>query len=197
MYGTKISQKSEMDRADAACALAMLARELCENPIIYATAGNDSTRIHATALVPARRGFALAQAIHEMCSPLGGGGIFLKQVIDFVKAKERSVDRIIVVTDEQDCDDNKSPDLADAFGTHNYLINVNTYENGIAYGKKWIHINGWSEAVLDYIRVYEEGYNGSKQTPVFTQKSNQDKNRVQPPKPKKINKGGRYAKSRA
>ena len=36
------------------------------------------------------------------------------------------------------------------------LTNVDTYENGIAYGNKWIHINGWSEAVIDYIRVSEE-----------------------------------------
>ena len=58
MHG-QISRKSELDRLSAAAALAALLREICEQVAIYATAGNDSTRIHATMLVPSRRGFAL------------------------------------------------------------------------------------------------------------------------------------------
>lgn len=158
MYGAKISEKSTMDRAKAACALAVLARELCENVAIYATAGNDGTKIHQTKLVPARHGFALSDAIYGLCHPLGGGGIFLQQVMDYVKEKESSADRIIVITDEQDCSGmTDAPSRANAFGTHNYIVNVNTYKNGIGYGK-WTHINGWSEAILDYIRLSEEGF---------------------------------------
>lgn len=158
MYGTPVSKKSEMDRAKAACALAALARELCENVAIYATAGNDGTRIHKTQLVASRRGFALTDAIFNLKDPLGGGGIFLEQVMNYVKQHEGSADRIIVVTDEQDCSGNDdAPARADAFGKHNYIINVNTYDRGIGYGK-WTHINGWSEAILDYIRMSEEGF---------------------------------------
>jgi hypothetical protein len=158
MYGTKISEKSEMDRAKAACALAILVRELCEETAIYATAGNDGTRIHDTKLVPSRRGFALSDAIYDMCRPLGGGGIFLEQVMNYVYEHEKKADRIIVITDEQDCSGQQdAPSRAKAFGTHNYIINVNTYQHGIGYGK-WTHINGWSEAVLDFIRLSEEGY---------------------------------------
>jgi hypothetical protein len=158
MYGAKISEKSEIDRAKAACALAVLVRELCEIPVIYATAGNDHTRIHKTQLVPSRRGFALSDAIYGMKDPLGGGGIFLEQVMNYVKDHEKTADRIIVITDEQDCSGRENaPSRADAFGTHNYIINVNTYEHGIAYGK-FTHINGWSEAVLDFIKLSEEGY---------------------------------------
>ncbi|MCX6822124.1 MAG: TROVE domain-containing protein, partial [Candidatus Aenigmarchaeota archaeon] len=69
MYNTPVSEKSEMDRAKAACAVAVLARELCENVSIYATAGNDGTRIHKTQLVPSRRGFALSDAIFQLCRP--------------------------------------------------------------------------------------------------------------------------------
>lgn len=158
MYGAKISAKSEMDRAQAACSLAMIAREACENAVIYATAGNDGTRIHKTQLVPSRHGFALSDAIYKLTDPLGGGGIFLTQVMDHIKKAEKDADRIIVVTDEQDCDTSsaRSPDKADAFGKHNYIVNVNTYQNGIGYGK-WTHINGWSEAILDYILIAEEG----------------------------------------
>ena len=164
-----VSAKSEMSRIDAACALAALARELCQEVVIYATAGNDATEVHATRLVPARRGFALAEAISKMKEPLGGGGIFLTQVIDYVKEKEKTADRILVITDEQDCDrhSSRSPDNARPFGKHNFILNISGEENGIGYGK-WIHIHGWSEAVLDFIRVYEEGEQRSierKKTP--------------------------------
>lgn len=163
MYSSKISEKSEVDRGKAACALAVVVRECCENAVIYATAGNDGTRIHKSQLVPSRRGFALSDAIYKLCGPLGGGGIFLTQVMDYVKNAEKSADRIIVITDEQDCSgQNDAPSKADAFGTHNYIINVNTYEHGIGSDKKWVKINGWSEAVLDFIRIAEEGYNQSK-----------------------------------
>jgi 60 kDa SS-A/Ro ribonucleoprotein len=159
MYGSRLSKKSEVDRAEGACALASLAREQCENAVIYATAGNDSTRVHKTQLVPARRGMALSQAIYAMSAPLGGGGIFLKQVMDYVAKQEQDVARVIVVTDEQDCSHGSadSPDKAQIIGkTGNYIINVSTDKAGIGYGK-WTKISGWSDAVLDYIRVFEEG----------------------------------------
>jgi hypothetical protein len=161
MYDTgNISKHSDMTRVHAACALAAIARELCEEPAIYATAGNDGTRVHATKLVPARRGMALADAIHGMCDPLGGGGIFLTQVIAYVKERQGSADRIIVITDEQDCDISSKgrPDMAVPFGTSgNYLINVSSHKNGIGYGPKWTHIDGMSEAVFDFVREVESG----------------------------------------
>lgn len=158
MYNGSLSSYSEVDRAGVACSLATLARELCQDVAIYATAGNDFTRVHETALVPARRGFALSDGIYKMKYPLGGGGIFLKQVIDFVREKEGSADRIIVITDEQDCatahDDQATK--AVPFGKYNYIINVSVEKNGVGYGNKWHHIDGFSDAVLDYIREYEE-----------------------------------------
>jgi hypothetical protein len=36
-----------------------------------------------------------------------------------------------------------------------YLINVASYKNGVGYGK-WVHIDGWSEAVIEYIRALEQ-----------------------------------------
>ena len=152
MHG-QISRKSELDRLSAAAALAALLREICEQVAIYATAGNDSTRIHATMLVPSRRGFALRDllAYEKTSRTIGGGGIFLKQVIDFVRKEEsEKADRIIVITDEQDCDLVNKPASAHPFGRTNYLINVASFKNGIGYGE-WTHIDGWSEAVVDYI----------------------------------------------
>lgn len=157
MYGAKISAKSKVNRAKTACGLGILIRELCEYPVIYATGGSDSGRVHATVKVPSRRGFALSDAIYNQRVPLGGGGIFLTQVMDYVKKHEESADRIIVITDEQDCDigNENSPSKADAFGKENYLINVASAKNGIGYGK-WTHIDGFSEAIIDYIVEHEK-----------------------------------------
>ncbi len=152
-----ISAKSELDRLSAAAALAMLVREVCEDVAIYATAGDDGRHIHATMLIPPRRGFGLRDLLaYETTSrKIGGGGIFLKQVIEYVRKEEKgSAARIIVITDEQDCDLVNKPSSAKPFGKNNYLINVASAKNGIGYGE-WVHIDGWSEAILDYIQQYE------------------------------------------
>jgi hypothetical protein len=158
MYGGKISKYSEMDRAKVACSLAVLARGMCESVSVYATAGNDGSRVHKTQLVPARQGFALADAVYNLHTSLGGGGIFLIQCMDYIAEKEREdIDRIIVITDEQDCDTGKDPSKAKLLGKYNYMINVASAKNGIGY-KPWMHIDGWSEAVLDYIVEYEKNF---------------------------------------
>jgi 60 kDa SS-A/Ro ribonucleoprotein len=36
-----------------------------------------------------------------------------------------------------------------------YLINVASNKNGVDYGA-WTHIDGWSEAVVEYIRSLEQ-----------------------------------------
>lgn len=151
-----LSAKGDMNRAKAACALAAIGRELCEESAIYATAGNDFARTHATALVPSRHGMALIDAIWNMSGPLGGGGIFLKQVMDYVAAQEKSADRVIVITDEQDCDNtsNGAPAQAKLFAPANYMCNVSGHKNGIGYGR-WVHIDGFSEQVLRFISEYE------------------------------------------
>ncbi len=156
MYESPISNYSQADRAIVACSLAILAREMCEKPYIYATAGNDGLRIHATQKVYPRRGFALSDAVYGLCRPLDGGGIFLKQVMDYVYEKEQTADRIIVITDEQDCGVGSadSPLRANAFGKTNYLINVASARNGIGYDK-WTHIDGWSDSVIRYIQEIE------------------------------------------
>lgn len=149
-----LSDKSEMTRLEVAYGLAILARELCETVVVYATAGNDGRGIHATALVPARRGFALRDAMNKKVDELGGGGIFLAQCLQMIQEQEKTADRVIVLTDEQDCDRKLNPDKAPAFGINNYIVNVASAEHGIAY-QKFTHVNGWSEAVLRYIMELE------------------------------------------
>jgi hypothetical protein len=152
MYGSRLSAKSDMDRALAGAALGAICRELCETPRIYATAGSDASRIHKTAEVPARRGMALVDAIYGLTGPLGGGGIFLKQVMDYVYDREHDADRVVVITDEQDCGIGigDAPASARLFAKRHYLINVASCKNGIGYGP-WTHIDGWSESVVRFI----------------------------------------------
>ena len=155
----KVSAKSDLSRLDAAGALAILVKEIAENPVIYATAGCDTRRVHATMRVPARRGFELSLIFSELQlrNQIGQGGIFLNQVMDYVYQEERTADRVIVITDEQDCQTPGSkldPAQANAFGDSNYLINISCDQNGIGYNK-FVHISGWSEAIIDFIRARE------------------------------------------
>ena len=155
MHG-QISGKSELDRLSAAAALAMLLREVCEDVVIYATAGDDCARKHATMLIPPRRGFGLRDLLsyEKTYHTIGGGGIFLKQVIDVLREKESDADRIVVFTDEQDCDLVNKPSSAKPFGKNNYLINVGADRNGIGYGE-WLHVDGFSEETLEFIQQHE------------------------------------------
>ncbi len=93
---------------------------------------------------------------------LGGGGIFLTQCLDSIVKSDinvaalntRQIDRVIVLTDEQDMDRKCPASKANAYGKRNYIINVSCDQNGVAYNK-FTHINGWSEHVIDYIRELE------------------------------------------
>lgn len=137
MYGPKISARSELDRADAACALAILARETCERCVVIGF-GNEAK------VIPARRGFALRDAIKA--GP--GGGTYTQTALDL--AAREGYDRIIVITDEQSHQAIASP----ANGAKGYFLNIANYQNGIGYGA-WTNITGFSEALLEYIAVAE------------------------------------------
>lgn len=140
MSGT-LSGKSDMNRIDAACGLAILARELCEDIKVF-TFSNHCVD------VPARRGFALRDAITQSQSH---GGTYLGGAME--KVNKVKYDRLIVLTDEQAHDP-----VGDPKG-RGYMINVASYQNGVGYGK-WVHIDGWSEAVLDYVSVFERELEG-------------------------------------
>jgi 60 kDa SS-A/Ro ribonucleoprotein len=155
-----VSNKSTITRLDAGAALCAILREQCEDPVIYATAGVDRTRLSMTALLPSRHGMSLIAAFNDAYRGLGGGGIFLKPMLEHIQKQHVGdiveTDRIVVVTDEQDCaiSNADSPTLAEPFGYRNYLINVASYKYGVGYGK-WLHIDGFSEATIDFIRAVE------------------------------------------
>ena len=91
--------------------------------------------------MPGRRGFALRDAV---TGSQPHGGTELGKAVGSLPAS----DRLIVITDEQSHD--KVPQR------QGYLINVASAKNGVGYGQ-WVHINGWSYQVLDYIIKYDVG----------------------------------------
>lgn len=150
-----ISGKSQFTRLHIAGALAFLARELCERVVVYATAGSDHDRVHSTMALPNLRGFGLSTSVLEARKKVGGGGIFTRQCLEFIKEKEGSANRIIVLSDSQDCDRvNKVPN---PFGKTNYLIDVSAEQRGVNYEGAWTaEISGWSEKVLNFITAVEK-----------------------------------------
>jgi hypothetical protein len=137
---TPLSRKSEMLRTDAAYGLAVLLREVCEKLVVY-TFSDGAKRI------PPRRGFALRDAME---ASLQHGGTNTGAALQFVESEavREPYDRIVVITDEQ------SADRVPAPTGRGYMVNVASAKYGVGYGS-WTHIDGWSEAVIEYIRALE------------------------------------------
>jgi 60 kDa SS-A/Ro ribonucleoprotein len=127
-----LSAKSEMKRMDVACSLAMIGREMLSDLRVFTFSNN-------LVEVPGRRGFALRDAI---TSSQPHGGTQIGSAVHALPAR----DRLIVITDEQ------SHDLVPQM--KGYMINVASNKNGVGYGQ-WLHIDGWSDKVLEYIVKYE------------------------------------------
>lgn len=132
-----LSARSEMRRLDAACGLAVLAREIGDDVEVFTFSNNVKK-------VPPRRGFALRDAIvssqPHMGTELG------KAIADIDKAGVR----LIVFTDEQ------SHDRVDAPKGVGYMVNVASYQHGVGQGD-WRRIDGFSEKILDWIIAVEAG----------------------------------------
>jgi fructose-specific component phosphotransferase system IIB-like protein len=138
-----LSRRSETLRTDAAYGLAVLLREIGERVAVYSFSDNLIE-------VPARRGFALRDAID---ASQRHNGTYLGKAVEQLNEKER-YDRLIVITDEQAHDAVPNPK------GKGYVVNVASYKNGVGYGK-WTHIDGWSESVVEYVRTLENSGLGS------------------------------------
>jgi hypothetical protein len=137
-----LSRRSEMQRTDAAYGLAVLLREISEKVSVFSFS-DDLVE------VPARRGFALRDAID---ASQRHNSTQLGKAVESLNQKEK-YDRLIVISDEQAHDAVPGPK------GKGYVINVASYKNGVGYGK-WTHIDGWSESVVEYIRMLEQTANG-------------------------------------
>jgi 60 kDa SS-A/Ro ribonucleoprotein len=152
MWQARISAKSEMDRFEAAAALAILLREVCEEVRVYAFNEKGYE-------VAPRRGFALRDALNATKGNASCGGLAVAM------ANDAKYDRIVVLTDGQWHYSRVPGGQLDSEGDalvispaplteKAYMVNMAATKNGVGYGK-WLAIDGWSEAIVEYIRAAE------------------------------------------
>ena len=134
----RLSGKSDLNRIDAASALGVLVCALSESARVF-------TFSNRVVEVPPRASLSLIKAIQNSQNH---GGTELGAAVREIN-KKGPYDRLIVITDEQSHDRVPSP------AGRGYLINVATYKNGVGYGD-WVHIDGFSEAVVNFIQSYEK-----------------------------------------
>lgn len=130
----RLSARSDLTRMDAAATLASI---LAGDVRVF-------TFSERVVEVPARRGMAGVDAIVRS-QPHSG-----TRLGEAVKQMNRLPhDRLIVLTDEQSQDAVPNPKAVKA-----YMVNVASARNGVGYGA-WTHIDGFSEAVLRFMREHE------------------------------------------
>jgi hypothetical protein len=130
----KLSAKSDLTRMDAAATLA----SVIPGDLRVFTFSDGVVE------VPARRGMAGVDAVVRSQAH---GGTRLGHAVAHVNRLPH--DRLIVITDEQSHDTVPAPKAAKA-----YMVNVASARNGVGHGE-WTRIDGFSEAVLTYIRESE------------------------------------------
>lgn len=143
---TPSTETVETTRIDAAAAVAIMAREICEKVRIF-------TFSETVVEVPARRGLALRDAI-EKSQP--HAGTYLAKAITALN--KLGYERLIAITDEQSHDGVAKPiekSLA-------YMVNVAPYEHSVVQEGDWTKIEGWSPAVIRYITQIEAEETGRK-----------------------------------
>lgn len=131
-----LSAKSEMHRVDVAAGLAVLVSAVCEFPRVF-------TFSEGLVEVPPFAGLALVETIRHSQPH---SSTYLGAAIQRLNAEP--LDRLIAITDEQSHDRVPNP------SAKGYLVNVASDQHGVGYGP-WVHIDGWSERVLDFVREYE------------------------------------------
>jgi len=132
--GGRLSRRSDMNRLDAAAALAAI----LPGKLRVFTFSNEVVE------VPARRGMAGVDAVIQSQAH---GGTRLGHAVEAMNRLRH--DRLIVLTDEQSHDRVPAPVAKLA-----YMINVATYRHGVGHGD-WTRIDGFSEGVFRYIQAHE------------------------------------------
>lgn len=132
-----VSGSMEGKNSNHAGGLAMIAREMFDDLRVFIFGNNVRE-------VPARRGFALKDAVAAQ-----NEGTQLGAAISKINTLPH--DRLIVITDEQSSDIVGKPVAKDA-----YMINIASYRNGVANKADWTKIDGWSDRILNYLVKFED-----------------------------------------
>ena len=137
-----LSQKGTLSRWEAAGALGVLLREVCESVRVF-TFSNGLVEI------PNLRGLPLIQNIGNSQPHQG---TYLANTLQALFRQVSGAQRVIVVTDEQTHDGIEPP----PDGAQGYIVNVAPYRPGLEVSGRWKRVNGFSERIVDWIR-WEEG----------------------------------------
>lgn len=153
----RVAAKSDFSRIDAACALAIMAQSVCEASRVYLTAD-----ITAEVTEPLTLSTNLMSVSTR--KRLGGGGIYTTKMLKWLKsdlaAKGVTADRVVVISDSQDCDRYGPP--PEPFARYNYIADISSHTHGINYDGVWTsEISGWSQSLIEYIAQLEVGYQAS------------------------------------
>ena len=132
---SRLSARSDLTRMDAAATLASVIPG--DVRVFTFSAG--------VVEVPPRRGMAGVDAVVRSQPH---ASTLLGAAVKHVNALPH--ERLIVVTDEQSHDA-----VPDPRATKAYMVNVASARNGVGYGR-WTHVDGFSEAVLGFIREHEQ-----------------------------------------
>lgn len=135
-----LSRKSDLNRMSAACALAILAREICESCRVF-------TFSDRTVEVQAFRGLGMIDGIIKSQPHSGTATGKSLNFLQTLPAPER----IVVFTDEQSRDN-----IPACWAKFGYIMNVATYEPALPIqGSGWTRISGFSERVIDWMMAEE------------------------------------------
>lgn len=138
-----ISNKGELKRYETAAALAVLVRGLSKSCRIFAYATNMGELANI-------KGLGLIDAVKHGMQTLGGS-TNTEAALRLLQEKCPSVDRVILLTDEQAHDG-----IHRLWAKHGYIINVAPYQPGLETTGGWVRINGWSERIMDWILAHEQ-----------------------------------------
>lgn len=131
-----LSSKGTLARYEAAGALAAYLIGVCSDTRIFVF----SDKVKEIPVIP---GFGIIEAISRTI----GGGTHLGAASRQLSSIAKGYDRVIVITDEQAQDGN----VVNMGAKRHYMLNVASYEYGVACEKGWTRISGFSPAVIDWI----------------------------------------------
>lgn len=134
------SSKSKIMRMDAACGLAILLRECCDQVQFF-------TFSDSIVPIPNRQGMALRDSL---VNSQPHGGTYIGRALQAIISNQMAFDRMIIITDEQSNDP-----IPQVQRSKNYILNVGTYQNGVGSNNNWTTISGFAEASIDYISELE------------------------------------------
>lgn len=162
-----ISAKSDIKCSDIALMLAFVANRICENAYIYAF-DTDAYKLTMSSRA------SILQAVES--TPIHGGGTNMSLPFQLMISEKINADRVIVLSDNECncgyswCNHKTVQALADEYRKTSgndiwvHAVDLQGYGTQQFHGSKTNIIAGWSEKVLDFVNLAEQGENTLEKT---------------------------------